>query len=366
MPIAFYAPLKSPDHPVPSGDRQMARLLMAALERAGYAPRAASSLRGYLPEGDCGLAALKSAAEAEVCRLLDAYRSGALLAPDLWFTYHPYYKAPDLIGPPVARGLNVPYVTAEASHANKRANGPWAEAHRLNQDGLESADLSFYFTERDREGLLHLIDDTRKVSHLPPFTDLAGIPERTQWETGAEGPIRLITVAMMRRDVKLDSYRMLAEALCGLQALGWSLDIVGDGEARAEVERAFAPLPQDRLTWHGRLTPDEIAPLYGRSDLYIWPGFGEAYGMAFLEAQAAGLAVVAQDTGGIASVVAEGRTGLLTPLGDVEAYRNGLATLMQDRQQLAAYGRAAQIFVRQERSIETAAARLKTALDKLL
>ena len=33
--IAFYAPLKPPDHPIPSGDRQMARMLMAALINAG-------------------------------------------------------------------------------------------------------------------------------------------------------------------------------------------------------------------------------------------------------------------------------------------------------------------------------------------
>ncbi|WP_035670480.1 hypothetical protein [Azospirillum brasilense] len=47
MRIAFYAPLKSPTHPVPSGDRRMARLLMAALERAGHAVTLASTLRSW-------------------------------------------------------------------------------------------------------------------------------------------------------------------------------------------------------------------------------------------------------------------------------------------------------------------------------
>ena len=36
MRIAFYAPMKPPNHPVPSGDRTMARLMMAALELAGH------------------------------------------------------------------------------------------------------------------------------------------------------------------------------------------------------------------------------------------------------------------------------------------------------------------------------------------
>ena len=43
-PVAFYAPLKSPNHPLPSGDRTMARLLMKALDRAGYAPQLASEI----------------------------------------------------------------------------------------------------------------------------------------------------------------------------------------------------------------------------------------------------------------------------------------------------------------------------------
>jgi len=36
MRLAFYAPLKPPDHPVPSGDRRISRLLIQALERAGH------------------------------------------------------------------------------------------------------------------------------------------------------------------------------------------------------------------------------------------------------------------------------------------------------------------------------------------
>ncbi|MGO6785324.1 glycosyltransferase family 1 protein, partial [Rhizobium ruizarguesonis] len=36
MRVAFYAPMKSPNHPVPSGDRLMARLLIRALELGGH------------------------------------------------------------------------------------------------------------------------------------------------------------------------------------------------------------------------------------------------------------------------------------------------------------------------------------------
>ena len=51
-PVAFYAPLKPPDHPVPSGDRRMARALIAALALADLPVELASRLRSYDRDGD--------------------------------------------------------------------------------------------------------------------------------------------------------------------------------------------------------------------------------------------------------------------------------------------------------------------------
>ena len=47
MKIAFYSPLKSPNHPVPSGDRQVARLLVDALVRGGAQVDLVSEFRSY-------------------------------------------------------------------------------------------------------------------------------------------------------------------------------------------------------------------------------------------------------------------------------------------------------------------------------
>ena len=62
MRIAFHAPLKPPDHPVPSGDRRVARLFLAALREAGHAATVASRLRSWddasVPGRQARLAAL--------------------------------------------------------------------------------------------------------------------------------------------------------------------------------------------------------------------------------------------------------------------------------------------------------------------
>src|SRR5437763_1318745 len=108
MHLAFYAPLKPPDDPVPSGDREMARLLIRALRLAGHTVEIASTLRGHFRQPDgAALAAFEDRARAEARLLLARWRGSDAPRPQLWFTYHPYYKALDLVGPLVAAELDI-------------------------------------------------------------------------------------------------------------------------------------------------------------------------------------------------------------------------------------------------------------------
>lgn len=124
MKIAFYSPIKPPGHPVPSGDRLMARLLIRALALGGAKVDVVSEFRSFRkqPPAD-GLAELKSEADAEMARIAAAWRRSG--APDLFVAYHPYYKAPDLVGPELARRFSIPYVTVEASYSRRRNAGGW-------------------------------------------------------------------------------------------------------------------------------------------------------------------------------------------------------------------------------------------------
>ena len=76
----------------------------------------------------------------------------------------------------------------------------------------------------------------------------------------------------------------------------------------------------ERVRFAGAVPHAELPAIYASADLYLWPAINEAYGMAFLEAQAAGLPVVAGRTGGVPAVVADGVTGVLTPIGDAAAF----------------------------------------------
>ncbi|MGO8036645.1 glycosyltransferase family 4 protein [Rhizobium leguminosarum] len=346
MRVAFYAPMKSPNHPVPSGDRLMARLLIRALELGGHQVDIASEFRTYASTPQAA-AALEPAIGAELERLRLRWKSAS--RPDLWFCYHPYYKSPDPFGPAISAEFAIPYVTAEASYAAKRDRTGWAASQKLVGEAIIRAAVNISFTGRDQDGLAAAFAQAR-LARLNPFIDTALF----ETVSPAPDPRRLMTVAMMRAGDKMDSYVMLAKALRLIEDRPWTLAVIGDGPMRQEVQALFADFP-GRIEWLGERNAIEIAELLGRGGLYVWPGCGEAYGLAYLEAQAAGLPVVAQETAGVPAVVEAGVTGLLTPEGDVAAYAEAVAALLDDRQRRDAMGQAARRLVLGERSLAMAA-----------
>nr|WP_246717650.1 glycosyltransferase family 4 protein [Microvirga flocculans] len=358
--------MKSPDHPLPSGDRTMARLLLKALGTAGFSPQLASELRTFDKTGDAHHQdTVRRQSLDEAARLIAQYRALPVQSrPCLWFTYHVYYKAPDWIGPRVADALGIPYAVAEGSRAAKRASGPWALGHEGAEAALDRADAIFVMTEQDRQALEAARPPGQMLVDLPPFLDLEGWPSSGIRPAPASEP-RLLAVAMMRDGDKLASYRILAAALERLRHLPWILDIVGDGEAREEVEGLFALFAQ-RVRFHGRIeNKADLAALYAAADLFVWPAVNEAYGMVLLEAQALGCPAIAGAYGGVASVVQHERTGLLAPPGDIAAFADALGSLLSDRERLRRFGAEAANFVRRERDLAHAVLRLRNALEPL-
>ena len=362
MRIAFYAPLKPPDHPVPSGDRRLARLLLAALRRAGHAPVVASRLRTYDGTGDpCRQAQVAARARPLAERLVRRWRDNPAEAPGLWLTYHLYYKAPDFLGPMVCDALGIPYVVAEASVAAKRAAGPWAFYHRAVEAALRRADAVLGLNSADRAGVLTVLGDPARWVALAPFLDTAAYAPAPREPKPAP---RLVAVAMMRPGDKLASYRLLGAALSRLLDRAWTLDIIGDGPAREAVAAALAPLGE-RVVWRGALSEPEIATRLGRADLLVWPAINEAFGMALLEAQASGVPVVAGASGGVGDIVAAGATGLLVPPGDAAAFAEAVRALLDDPARRQAMGAAALAKARREHDLDAAAARLGAVIAGL-
>jgi len=102
----------------------------------------------------------------------------------------------------------------------------------------------------------------------------------------------------------------------------------------------MAPLG-DRVCLAGVVPHAELPATYAAADLYLWPAINEAWGMTLLEAQAAGLPVVAGRTGGVPNVVRDNDTGLLTPIGEAPAFAAAVQSLLDDPQRRRAMGELA-------------------------
>ena len=379
MRIAFYAPLKSPAHPVPSGDRRVARLYLQALRLAGHTVDLVAQLRSHDPRGDAAHQDQLALEGANIGRgLLRRWQApDATDAPALWFTYHLYYKAADWIGPEVCRAMGIPYVVAEASFAAKRSDGPWRAGHQSALAGIRAADLLLCPTRADMPGLAQARGGSAGVEFLAPFLD----PSPYQLAAAARqrhrdnlvtrfglptDQIWIVVVAMMRQGDKLRSYQMLAGVLAQLAHEPIQVLVAGDGVARDEVHSMLGQAAPNRVHFAGECSADDLAELYAAADLCVWPAVNEAYGMAMLEAQAAGLPVVSCATRGVPDVVYDGATGILTPVGDVTAMATAVRALVLDNARRRSMGQAAARFVATERSIAGAARNLDLALGAIM
>lgn len=370
MNVAFYAPLKAPGHPRPSGDRRLARLFVQALEQAGHQVTLATSFRSWDGAGDVNrqrrLQGIGTRlAERFVRRARSNRGSGP---PDAWFTYHLYYKAPDWLGPLVSRALGIPYLVAEASIAPKRAEGRWQLGHAATLQAVREAAAVIAVNRNDLPCLRPCLGATTRMVYLPPFLDsisYLGVAQRERLRAhlierhrlDGSAPL-LIAVAMMRSGDKLKSYRILADSLLTLRQRSWQLLIVGSGAAAAQVHAHFAAFPDRRVRFLGLCSQEEIRAWLQVSDLFVWPAVNEAFCMSILEAQAAGLPVVAGASGGVPDIVRNGLTGLLTLPSHPAAFATAIAALLDDATKRAMMGSAARDKVLHAHDLAGAAARL--------
>lgn len=368
--LAFYAPLKAPTHPVASGDRTIARLLLKALRGAGYAVETPTAFRSYEGRGETSEQVdLRKAGRAEARKLIRHYvQLPRHRRPHAWFTYHLYHKAPDWIGPMVARALRIPYVLAEASYADKQRQGNWAAGLASTRHAIRCADAIFTLNPRDRDALVALRGGERGVVSIQPFLDTtpfegprmaqrSGLAIRHGVEPGVPW---LISVGMVRRGDKLASFAMQAEVLARLQHYQWHWLIVGDGVASADLDALLEPL-QGRVSRLGALDTPELAVWLRNADLTVWPAINEAIGMALLEAQAAGLPVLAGRTDGVAAICQNAGCTLAEQNSD--DLTAALASLLQSPEDLARRGEIAR---RSVSGVDDAGLALRAVLEPLI
>jgi glycosyltransferase involved in cell wall biosynthesis len=109
------------------------------------------------------------------------------------------------------------------------------------------------------------------------------------------------------------------------------LHIVGAGSLRATLQARYPDLVQrGRIVFRGYVPPISLFGEYAVSSIFCALSRSEALGNVFLEAQAAGCAIVATDVGGIPDIVKHNEAGFLVPSGDSNAAANAIIRLLSD------------------------------------
>lgn len=117
------------------------------------------------------------------------------------------------------------------------------------------------------------------------------------------------------------------------QKVNAKLVIVGEGpewESAQELIHAFGI--EDKVRNIGKVK--NLFAILPIADLFLLPSEQESFGLAALEAMAAGVPVVSSNAGGIPEVNEDGKTGYVLPTGDVDGMANAAISLLADEEKL--------------------------------
>ncbi|MGV4414465.1 N-acetyl-alpha-D-glucosaminyl L-malate synthase BshA [Chryseobacterium sp. T1] len=113
------------------------------------------------------------------------------------------------------------------------------------------------------------------------------------------------------------------------------LIIIGEGPDMEKINCFLTENPEliSKIRLLGKV--NELYRILKLADLFLLPSEQESFGLAALEAMAAGVPVISSNAGGIPEVNIHGKTGFVANIGDVEAMTNYAKQLLSDQNLLA-------------------------------
>jgi glycosyltransferase involved in cell wall biosynthesis len=133
-------------------------------------------------------------------------------------------------------------------------------------------------------------------------------------------PIRPVILANRNFEAHYNvACALKAFALIQKQVPQAHLIIAGDGSERRQLHRLANDLHLQNVEFVGAVTPEAMAALYERADLYLNSSVVDNMPLSILEAFACGLTVVTTNAGGIPYMVKDGRNGCVVEGNDHEA-----------------------------------------------
>jgi glycosyltransferase involved in cell wall biosynthesis len=332
MRIFFYPPFKPLGHSNPSGDLIIATGIYDYLLKNGHDIIMASSLRSRWLFWKPWLFPEILMERRNSIKMINKIK------PDLWLTYHTYYKAPDFLGPYVCHQTGLPYVIFQGIYSTKRKRKlTTLPGYLINRKALCSAKHVITNRKEDQVNLKRLLPENR-ITYIRPgispenfyFDERGRIEIRRKWKVG-DDPV-ILSAAMFRPGIKTKGISWVVRACGNLYNKGIPLYLVIAGEGKEEryLKKIAAEHLGDRVRFLGKIPREEMRLFYSAGDIFAFPGFRESLGMVYLEAQSCGIPIIACSNGGIPEVVINGETGILVPIDSFHDFEESIAKLISN------------------------------------
>jgi glycosyltransferase involved in cell wall biosynthesis len=242
---------------------------------------------------------------------------------------HTHLLHADLYGLPAARWVGVPAV--RSIHRTVGRRGYRSLERMVGPLASRTIAISEEVARFTREARVASLDRVRVVPYGIDASPFAMSDEErglARQELGV-GPDE-VAVGIASRLVPGKGHTFLIDALAVAQpeAPPIRLRIAGDGPLRAELEQHARRLAPGVARFMGHVV--DVSRFMAACDVLVFPtfpAFGEGFGLAALEALAAGCPVVATPVGSMPEMVVDGVTGLLVPPGDVPRLAGALVHL---------------------------------------
>jgi len=203
----------------------------------------------------------------------------------------------------------------------------WPKPAGIIRRAAERASLITSVSRHTRAAALRWCDiDPARLRVLPNTVDPrfapGAAPPALRRSLGLEGGRVLLTVSRLSASERYKGHDRIIAALPRIleRRPDTFYLVAGDGDDRARLEAlAHERLLTDRVRFAGRVSAEDLPDYYRLADAFVMPSAGEGFGIAYLEALATGLQVVAGGRDGGADALADGALGALVDPYDERA-----------------------------------------------
>jgi len=177
---------------------------------------------------------------------------------------------------------------------------------------------------------------TERVLGLNGKTRIAVLPNAvdvTRFSMASSPPARNRSVLFVGNLIKRKGVDVLLRSMTILVASfpDVTLTVVGGGPEKRDLQNLARDLGVSaQVSFLDEVDDKTLASLYQSSAVVVLPSYSEVFGVVILEAMAANRPVVATATVGAMSIIADGTSGLVVPIGDAQAIASAIASLFSD------------------------------------